>query len=73
MIILDTHVLLWLDRQDPALGPVSRERIDADPADRLIVATSLARGARHVTADPAILGWPGGCRANSLPRQPVGA
>ena len=27
MILLDTHVLLWLDREDPALGPSSRERI----------------------------------------------
>lgn len=25
MILLDTHVLLWLDREDPALGPDSRE------------------------------------------------
>ena len=27
MILLDTHVLLWLDRDDPALGPSSRELI----------------------------------------------
>ena len=27
MILLDTHVLLWLDREDPALGPTSRELI----------------------------------------------
>ena len=27
VIILDTHVLLWLDREDPAFGPSSRERI----------------------------------------------
>jgi PIN domain nuclease of toxin-antitoxin system len=27
VIVLDTHVLLWLDREDPALGPSSRERI----------------------------------------------
>ncbi|MBM5818267.1 MAG: type II toxin-antitoxin system VapC family toxin [Cyanobacteria bacterium K_Offshore_surface_m2_239] len=29
MILLDTHVLLWLDRDDPALGPTSRELIRA--------------------------------------------
>lgn len=29
MIVLDTHGLLWLDREDPALGPSSRERIRA--------------------------------------------
>jgi len=23
VILLDTHVLLWLDREDPALGPAS--------------------------------------------------
>lgn len=124
MILLDTHAFLWLDRDDPALGPTSRElireawtngavavcaisfwevamlaargRIDlrqspqswrldwlkagleeipldganavaattlaafhADPADRFIVATALARGATLVTADQAILAWSG--------------
>ncbi len=124
MILLDTHALLWLDRDDPALGPTSRERIrtawtggglavcavsfwevamlatrgridlhqapdswrldwlqaglqetaldgalalaavqldafHADPADRFIVATALARGATLLTADRAILAWPG--------------
>lgn len=29
MILLDTHALLWLDRDDPALGATSRERIAA--------------------------------------------
>ncbi|MEB3325732.1 MAG: type II toxin-antitoxin system VapC family toxin [Cyanobacteriota bacterium] len=132
MILLDTHVLLWLDRDDPALGPTSRElileawtnsaaavcaisfwevamlaargrinlrqspeswRLDwlkagleeipldganavaasaleafhADPADRFIVATALARGATLVTADQAILGWSGPLRS-----QPAG-
>jgi PIN domain nuclease of toxin-antitoxin system len=27
VIVLDTQVLLWLDAEDPALGPSSRERI----------------------------------------------
>lgn len=27
-MILDTHVLLWMDRDDPALGPTSRSRIE---------------------------------------------
>ena len=31
----------------------------ADPADRIIVATALAQRATLVTADAAILGWPG--------------
>jgi len=124
VILLDTPVLLWLDRDDPALGPTSRElireawtnaavavcaisfwevamlaargRIDlrqspeswildwlqagleeipldganavsattleafhADPADRFIVATALARGATLLTSDQAILAWSG--------------
>jgi PIN domain nuclease of toxin-antitoxin system len=29
VIVLDTHVLLWLDREDLALGPSRRERIRA--------------------------------------------
>jgi PIN domain nuclease of toxin-antitoxin system len=27
-VILDTHVLLWLDRNDPALGPTARNVIE---------------------------------------------
>ncbi len=27
-MILDTHVLLWMDRNDPALGPMARGRIE---------------------------------------------
>ena len=26
-MILDTHALLWLDRDDAALGPIARQRI----------------------------------------------
>ena len=124
MILLDTHVLLWLDREDPALGPSSRERIRTawgqgsvavcaisfwevamlaargridlrqspqswrgdwlraglveialdgalavaaaelaefhpDPADRFIAATAMARGSTLITADQAMLRWPG--------------
>jgi PIN domain nuclease of toxin-antitoxin system len=124
VIVLDTHGLLWLDREDPALGPSSRERIGkawgqasvavgaisfwevamlaardrielrqspeswrvdwlragleeialdgaqavvaaelaefhADPADRFIAATAMARAATLITADQAMLGWPG--------------
>ena len=124
MIVLDTHVLLWLDREDPALGPSSRERIRTawgqglvavcaisfwevamlaargrielrqsaqswrvdwlragleeipldgaltvmaaelaefhpDPADRFIAATAMGRAATLITADQAMLRWPG--------------
>ncbi len=42
-----------------ALGAVALEAFHPDPADRFIVATALARGATLVTADRAILEWPG--------------
>jgi PIN domain nuclease of toxin-antitoxin system len=29
-VILDTHALLWMDRNDPALGPQARRQIEAD-------------------------------------------
>lgn len=28
LILLDTHVLIWLDQDDPALGPAARGRAD---------------------------------------------
>jgi PIN domain nuclease of toxin-antitoxin system len=130
VIVLDTHVLLWLDREDPALGPTSRElistawgkgavavcaisfwevamlaargrielhqsaegwRVDwlraglkeialdgalvvtaaelvefhADPADRFIAATAMARAATLITADQAMLRWPGPLRCHA--------
>ncbi len=42
-----------------ALAAVQLEAFHADPADRFIVATALARGATLLTADQAILAWPG--------------
>ena len=124
MILLDTHVLVWLDQAREDLGPAARELIQAafvedalfvsaitfwevamlaqkgrlrmsldaqswrrellqnglreievngwigisstmllgphaDPADRMIVATALARGARLITADQRLLDWEG--------------
>ncbi len=124
VILLDTHVLIWLDQARQELGPAARELIQAafaddalvvsaisfwevamlvrkgrirmsldaqswrsellqnglreievdgwigissttlpglpaDPADRMIVATALARGARLVTADQHLLDWEG--------------
>ena len=124
MIMLDTHVLLWVDRDDANLGALAREAITqawqagcvavsaisfweaallhqrgrinlrrpaaqwrsdwleaglqelpldgatallgadlngfhADPADRFITATALRQRACLLTADRAILAWPG--------------
>ena len=128
MIVLDTHVLVWLDADRAELGGeaarliddefahdgvavsaisfweiamlVSKERLEVgkplaqwrkellsaglkelpvdgglgieavglpgfhgDPADRLIVATTLMSGCRLLTADREILGWQGGLEA----------
>jgi len=43
VILIDTHVLLWLDRDDPALGPRSRALIAAawDTADLAVCAISF--------------------------------
>lgn len=30
MILLDTHVLLWLDRDDPSLGAMARARLEEE-------------------------------------------
>ena len=69
MILLDTHVLLWLDRDDAQLGHQARKTIalqavelDAfhpDPADRFIAASAIWHRATLLTADQAILNWPG--------------
>jgi PIN domain nuclease of toxin-antitoxin system len=29
IVLLDTHALIWLDQDDPALGPAARQRADA--------------------------------------------
>lgn len=62
-MILDTHALLWMDRNDPALGPVARQRIEADwGAGQLAVsaisfweAAMLAERGRIVLPMPAAL------------------
>lgn len=42
MIVLDTHVLLWLDREDPALGPSSRERISTAWGKGLVAVCAIS-------------------------------
>jgi PIN domain nuclease of toxin-antitoxin system len=50
-------VLRWSG--DIAIAAVRLIDLHGDPADRIIVATSVAAGATLVTADDRILGWPG--------------
>ena len=44
---------------DVGILAVELENFHADPADRVIAATTLAHGATLVTADARILEWPG--------------
>ena len=40
VVVLDTHALIWLDQDDPALGAVARRQIDtALKANRLAVSS----------------------------------
>jgi len=51
-----------------AVAASALEAFHADPADRFIVATALARGATLLTADQAILGWSGPLRSQPANR-----
>ena len=51
-----------------AVAASALEAFHADPADRFIVATALARGATLLTADEAILAWPGPLRSQAAGR-----
>lgn len=42
-----------------AIAAAALDDFHKDPADRLIVATALAKCSRLVTSDSRILGWPG--------------
>jgi len=42
VIVLDTHGLLWLDREDPALGPSSRERISTAWGKGLVAVCAIS-------------------------------
>ena len=43
-----------------AIASVELERFHGDPADRIITATAILRGATLITADEKILSWDGG-------------
>ncbi len=42
LILLDTHALIWLDQDDPALGPVARRRIDAALNDKAVAVSAIS-------------------------------
>ena len=41
-MILDTHALLWLDRNDPAMGPEARRRIENAWRAGLVAASAIS-------------------------------
>jgi PIN domain nuclease of toxin-antitoxin system len=54
----------WTLQEYPVTGEIAIAAVELsnfhpDPIDRLIVATAQAHGARLLTADRQILGWPG--------------
>lgn len=42
MILLDTHVLLWIDRDDASLGPSSRVMIEAAWSEGSVVVSAIS-------------------------------
>jgi PIN domain nuclease of toxin-antitoxin system len=42
MIVLDTHTLLWMDRDDPALGAASRRLIERHWALREVAVSAIS-------------------------------
>jgi PIN domain nuclease of toxin-antitoxin system len=64
LILLDTHALIWLDQDDPALGPVARQRADVGLKDKALavsaisfweVAMLVAKG--RITMEVPIAAW----------------
>lgn len=42
LILLDTHALIWLDQDDPALGPVARQRVEAARKDNCLAVSAIS-------------------------------
>ena len=42
LILLDTHSLIWLDQDDPTLGPVARQRADAALKDHCLAISAIS-------------------------------
>jgi PIN domain nuclease of toxin-antitoxin system len=42
LIVLDTHALIWLDQDDPALGPGARQRIVAAMPQQMVAVSAIS-------------------------------
>ena len=41
LILIDTHALIWLDRDDPALGQISRKLADEALRDEALAVSAI--------------------------------
>jgi PIN domain nuclease of toxin-antitoxin system len=41
-LYIDTHALIWLDQDDPALGPVARQRVEAARKDNCLAVSAIS-------------------------------
>lgn len=42
LIVLDTHALIWLDQDDPALGPITRQRIASALQEKVLAVSAIS-------------------------------
>jgi PIN domain nuclease of toxin-antitoxin system len=42
IILLDTHALIWLDQDDPMLGPIARQQADAALKGNRLAASAIS-------------------------------
>ena len=42
LILLDTHALIWLDQNEPTLGPVARQRADTALKDHCLTVSAIS-------------------------------
>ena len=64
MIVLDTHVLVWLDQDLPELGPKCRESVDAALVDDALAVSAISFWEvamlverKRLLLDPAVTCW----------------
>jgi PIN domain nuclease of toxin-antitoxin system len=58
MILLDTHILIWWIDISIIIKSTQLSDFHKDPADQIIVATSIISGMPLLTADEKIIAYP---------------
>lgn len=79
MILLDTHVLIWLDEGSPRLGGEARRRIDEALAEEALAVSAISfwevamlRAKGRITLDMEVTRWRVELLAAGLIELPVG-